>query len=128
MRRPPARRAVPGFTLVEVLVALAIVAVTLLACVRAMGTMAQSGAELRLRLLAQLSAQNRIAFLRASHAFPPAGTTSVDCTQGGVALQCRQEIQSTPNPVFMRVEVRVHVPQTPAFALASLSTVLAREP
>ena len=39
-----------GFTLIEVLVALAIVGVALLAAVRASGTMAQTNAELRLRL------------------------------------------------------------------------------
>ena len=110
------------------LVALAIVAVTLLACIRAMGTMAQSGAELRVRWLAQLSAENRVAFLHASHAFPALGTTDVDCAQAGVALTCRQEIRTTPNPVFVRVEIQVHAPDAPAFALASLSTVLSREP
>ena len=117
-----------GFTLVEVLVALAIVAVTLLACVRAMGAMAQSGGELRLRMLAQLSAENRVAFLRASRAFPPTGVLSVECPQAGVALTCRQEVGTTPNPLFVRVEVRVHAPAAPTFALASLSTVLTREP
>jgi len=50
-----------AFTLIEVLVALAIVAVALLAGLRAVGTMAQTGAELKLRLLAQISAENRIA-------------------------------------------------------------------
>ena len=63
-----------GFTLIEVLVALAIVAVALLAAVRAAGAMSQANAELRLRLLAQLAADNRIAELRAAGAFPPLGT------------------------------------------------------
>ena len=54
---------VHGFTLIEMLVALAIVAVALLAGVRAVGTMAQTSVELKLRLLAQVSAENRIAEL-----------------------------------------------------------------
>ncbi len=98
-----------GFTLIEVLVALAIVAVALLAAVRASGSMAQTNAELKLRLLAQLSADNRIAELRAAGAFPPLGQRTSACPQGTVGLECVEEVKSTPNPLFRRVEVRVYV-------------------
>ena len=97
-----------GFTLIEVLVALAIVGVALLAAVRASGTMAQTNAELRLRLLAELAADNRIAELRAAAAFPPIGVRSAACPQGRANLQCVEEVKSTPNPLFRRVEVRVY--------------------
>ncbi len=97
-----------GFTLIEVLVALAIVGVALLAAVRAAGTMAQTNTELRLRLLAQLAADNRIAELRAAAAFPPVGVRSAACPQGRASLQCVEEVKSTPNPLFRRVEVRVY--------------------
>ncbi|HYL89394.1 MAG TPA: type II secretion system minor pseudopilin GspI [Burkholderiales bacterium] len=97
-----------GFTLIEVLVALAIVGVALLAAVRASGTMAQTNAELRLRLLAELAADNRIAELRAAAAFPPIGVRSAPCPQSKASLQCVEEVKSTPNPLFRRVEVRVY--------------------
>ena len=97
-----------GFTLIEVLVALAIVAVALLAAVRAAGSMAQTNAELRLRLLAQLAADNRIAELRSAGAFPALGTRTSACPQGRAALQCVEEVKSTPNPLFRRIEVRVY--------------------
>ena len=97
-----------GFTLIEVLVALAIVAVALLAAVRAAGAMSQANAELRLRLLAQLAADNRIAELRAAGAFPPLGTRTAPCPQGTARLECVEEVKSTPNPLFRRVEVRVY--------------------
>ena len=97
-----------GFTLIEVLVALAIVGVALLAAVRASGTMAQTNVELRLRLLAELAADNRIAELRAAAAFPPIGVRSNSCPQGKTNLQCVEEVKSTPNPLFRRVEVRVY--------------------
>ena len=98
-----------GFTLIEVLVALAIVAVALLAAIRASGSMALTNAELKLRLLAQLSADNRIAELRAAAAFPPLGSRTSACPQGTARLECVEEVKSTPNPLFRRVEVRVYV-------------------
>jgi general secretion pathway protein I len=115
---------VRGFTLIEVLVALAIVAVALLAAVRAAGSMAQVNVELRLRLLAQLSADNRIAELRAAGAFPPLGTRTTPCPQGRTALQCVEEVKSTPNPLFRRVEVRVYAGPDAASMLAELVGIL----
>ena len=118
-----------GFTLIEVLVALAIVGVALLAAVRAAGSMAQTNAELRLRLLAQLAADNRIAELRSAGAFPPVGVRSAACPQGKASLQCVEEVKSTPNPLFRRVEVRVYATaQTGDHLLAELIGILPRRP
>ena len=116
-----------GFTLVEVLVALAIVAVTLMAATRAMSMMAGSGVELRHRLLADLSARNRLAWLHATRSFPATGITSDPCPQGTLALVCRQEVKTTPNAGFRRVEVRVHLEGAPDFALAELAGLLPLE-
>jgi general secretion pathway protein I len=116
-----------GFTLVEVLVALTIVAVALLACVRAVGVLAQSGSELESRLLAQLSARNQLAFLRATGAFPGLGLTSFACPQGPLALRCEQETRATPNEFFRRVEVRVTLESQPDHRLAELVGILPRE-
>ena len=116
-----------GFTLIEVVVALAIVATALLACLRAMGTMTQSGRDLDLRLLAQLSAQNRIAVLRAARQFPLTGATSEPCSQGRVALVCSQDTETTPNPAFRRVTVRVRAADDPAMVLAELTGILPRD-
>ncbi len=116
-----------GFTLVEVLVALAIVAVALMASLRAVGEMAESSAELKLRLLAGLSAQNRIAFLRATRTFLPPGETSLACPQGNVALVCREQIMATPNPLFQRIEVRVYVDGDDEHHLAELVGILTNE-
>ncbi len=116
-----------GFTLVEVLVALAIVAVALMASVRAVGEMAESSAELKLRLLAGLSAQNRVALLRATRSFLPTGESSIACPQGNVALVCRQTILATPNPLFQRVEVRVYIEGDDTHYLAELVGILTNE-
>ena len=113
-----------GFTLIEVLVALAIVAVALGGAVRAAGSLARDNAELRLRLLAQVSAGNRIAELRAAGAFPALGTRATACPQGRAALECVEEVKGTPNPLFRRVEVRVYTGAERGAALAELVGIL----
>jgi general secretion pathway protein I len=116
-----------GFTLIEVLVALAIVAVALLASLRAVGTMAQTSAELKLRLLAQVAAENRVAELRAAHAFPGIGSRAVPCPQGRVPLECVEEAKATPNPLYRRIEVRVYAGADRDRLLAELIAILPRE-
>jgi general secretion pathway protein I len=116
-----------GFTLVEVLVALAIVAVALLAGIRAAGSMTQTNAEIRMRMLAQLAADNRIAELRAAAAFPGLGVRSAACPQGGVPLECVEEVKATPNPLFRRVEVRVYRSGEREGVLAELIGILPRQ-
>lgn len=116
-----------GFTLIEVLVALAIIAVALLASVRAIGMMTQSSTELHMRLLAQLSARNQIALLRASKSFPPLGVVNSACPQGNLELVCRMETKGTPNWLFRRVEVRVYLLAESDHHLAYLVGILPRE-
>ena len=98
-----------GFTLVEVLVALAIVATALMASLRAVGEMSATSRGLEMRLLADMSAQNRIALVRAAGQFLPIGESSTSCPQGRVDFICREEIKSTPNSLFRRIEVRVYL-------------------
>ena len=96
-----------GFTLIEVLVALAIVSVTLVAALRAVGTLTVGGVELRGRMLAQWSAENRLAQIRVQSEWPNVGRRSFDCSQAGVALTCTEEVFQTPNAAFRRVELSV---------------------
>jgi len=110
MIRPPfpTRAAAWGFTLIEVLVALTILAVALTAAMRAMGSMVESSASLQQRMLAEFSAENHLASLRLSKTWPEPGTRGYDCPQGGVALWCEETVSGTPNPSFRRVEIAVY--------------------
>lgn len=101
------RRAASGFTLVEVLVALTIVAVALMASLRAVGAMSAGAYDLRQRTLAQWSAENRLAQIRVQAEWPALGRRSFDCSQAEVALNCVEEVFATPNAAFRRVEVSV---------------------
>jgi len=115
-----------GFTMIEVLVALAIIAIALAASLRAVGNLANSEAELHRRLLAGWSADNALAQLRLAHAWPDIGERRFDCSQGNLQLVCVERVAATPNPVFRRVEVSVTTPGQSG-SLAQLVTVIGNE-
>lgn len=122
----PSRRSARGFTLIEVLVALAILAVALAAASRAMGVLSAGSVELRERLLAEWVAQNRLVELQARHAWPDPGTRTGETEQAGLKLTWRATVSGTPNPAFRRVEIQVGRPES-AHALARLTGYLVRE-
>ncbi|SIT42083.1 General secretion pathway protein I [Paraburkholderia ribeironis] len=126
MARKTGQRAQRGFTMIEVLVALAIIAVALAASLRAVGSLASGEADLHRRLLAGWSADNALAQLRLTHAWPNVGETSFDCSQGNLQLICTEHVTATPNPVFRRVEVMVTMPGRSG-NLAQMVTVVANE-
>ncbi|MCC8402095.1 type II secretion system minor pseudopilin GspI [Paraburkholderia sp. MMS20-SJTN17] len=119
-------RKVHGFTMIEVLVALAIIAVALAASLRAVGSLASGEADLHRRLLAGWSADNALAQLHLKHAWPDIGSTSFDCSQGNLQLLCTENVTATPNPVFRRIEVMVTMPGQTG-NLAQMVTVVANE-
>ncbi|HLU19696.1 MAG TPA: type II secretion system minor pseudopilin GspI [Pusillimonas sp.] len=102
-----------GFTLVEVLVALAIAAVALAACVRALGVGANGTRAMQERSLAQQAAENFMAESRLQAVFPATGRRTEACPQGPLGFRCEQVVQATPNPDFRRVTIRVRLGNGP---------------
>ena len=102
----PLRRGA-GFTLLEVLVALAIVGTALGASLRAVGSLTQNSTDLRASLMATWSAENRLSQIRVAGEWPQLGNRTFDCPQGDLALVCQESVFATPNPAFRRVEVSV---------------------
>lgn len=100
---------VNGFTLVEVLVALAIVAVALFAALRASSAATINTGEYRNRLLAQWVAGNVMARAQLQRPLPALGATSRDEAQGGQRFVWIQRVSDTPNPRFRRVDIEVRL-------------------
>lgn len=96
--------AVRGFTLIEVMVALGIVAIALVAGLKAtaaLGTNAQRQSDM---LLAQLCTDNTLAGVRLARALPALGETRAACVQAGQAFEVALSVAATPNPNFRRVD------------------------
>jgi general secretion pathway protein I len=115
-----------GFTLVEVLVALAIVSIALMAALRAAGQGTAAAGELRLRLLAGFVAENRLAEHRARGAWLPLGIGRGTQQQGGIEFAWREEVIATPNSAFRRVDVFVSQPAQESRSLARLTGFVAQ--
>jgi general secretion pathway protein I len=122
--RSPARcsasRPAAGFTLVEVLVALAIVAVALTAGFRGVAQSADSATLLKQRTLALWVAQNRLALAQLEVPAPASGEREGTQLQAGATFQWRETVGGTPNPAFRRIEITVSDPSTPGYTLARL--------
>ena len=120
-----ARSREKGFTLIEVLVALAIIAVAMSAAVRVAGLMTQSSGVLRDRSVAMIAAQSRMAELRLEGRLPN-GMKAVECDQGRLLLRCEQVIASAENGRLLKVGIQVFDRNQDAPPLARLETLLSR--
>ena len=116
-------RGLRGFTLVEVLVALAIVAVALAAGVRATASLSRNAERQSDLLQAHLCAENALVNIRLSRQMPAVGDNTTSCEQGGRTLAVRLTVQPTPNPNFLRTEAQVFDGNV---RLLNLSTVVGR--
>jgi len=96
-----------GFTLVEVLVALAIVAVTLSAGMKAAGSMTNSAQRLADVTAAQWCADNQLTALKLARQFPGIGEGEFACEQLGRSYRGQMVVRPTPNPNFRRVDAKV---------------------
>jgi general secretion pathway protein I len=113
-----------GFTLIEVLVGVAIVAVTLGAGIKAAGALTNNAQRLADVTAAQWCADNQLTGLRLARQFPSVGDGEFLCEQLGRSYRGSLVIRPTPNPNFRRVDAQVFNEAGEPVLL--LSTVLGR--
>ena len=118
--RPSSR----GFTLLEVLVAVAVVAVVLAAGLRVAGAVTDNAQRLADVTAAQWCADNQIINLKLARQLPGIGDADFACEQLGRSYRGRLVVRPTPNPNFRRVDALVI--DAAGHTLLTLSTVLSR--
>ncbi len=116
-----------GFTLIEVMVALAIVAVALSAGIKASGALVASTQRQSEVLLAQICAENELTRLRLLRVLPGVGDSSFTCVQAGRIMGGTLSVLPTPNPNFRRADARVRDAESSDAPLVyRLTTVIGR--
>ena len=120
------RRARPlrGFTLIEVLVALGIVAIALLAGSQATSALTRNSQRQSDVLLAQICSENELIKARLARQLPAIGDAGSICTQANVNFSVTVSTTQTLNPNFRRVDVQVR--DADGAPVLQVSTVVGR--
>ncbi len=117
-----------GFTLIEVLVALVILAITMAAISRTAGSSIRHVDALRARVVADWVAQNRLALHQARGDWLPTGIQTGEEAQAGQTYPWREEVVATPNPTLRRIVVNVYAPDDARLSLRELTGYLVQIP
>ena len=96
-----------GFTLIEVLIALAVVALALLALARTASVEVRHFEALRERTLAGWVAANVLTDSRLANAFAPTGRADGRMQLAGRDWRWTRDVQATPNAEIRRIDIRV---------------------
>lgn len=121
--RPQHRFFTAGFTLIEVLVALSIVAIALIAGAQATAALTFNAQRQTDTTLAHLCAENELIKIRLSNRLPTVGSDTISCPQAGRIFDVKVSVQTTPNPSFRRVDAQVLEDN---LSILRLSTVVGR--
>jgi general secretion pathway protein I len=109
-----------GFTLIEILVALAIVAIALTAGLQATSALTNNAQRQSDVLLAHICAENELVKARLAGKLPDVGNTTLECAQAGRVFPVAVSVMPTPNPSFRRVDAQVFDGQQPVLRLSTI--------
>ncbi len=117
-----------GFTLIEVLVALVILAIAMAAVSRTASSSIRHADAMRTRVIADWVAQDRLALHQARGDWLPTGTQNGVEQQAGQTYPWQEEIIATPNPTMRRIVVSVYAPDDKTYKLRELTGYLVQYP
>ncbi len=114
-----------GMTLIEVLVALAILAFTLAAGIKAAGSLTMNAQRMVDLTAAQWCAENHLLQFKLGRVYPSVGDSDFRCQQLGRRFGGHMTVRPTPNVNFRRIDVQMFdEAQQP---IVKISTVMPRE-
>ena len=109
-----------GFTLVEVMVALAIVAIALMAGSQATSALTRNATRQTDVMLAHICAENELVKARLSSQMPAIGDSNSTCEQAGRVYQVSIIVSPLPNPQFRRVDAQVFDERYPVLRVSTI--------
>lgn len=117
-----------GFTLIEVLVGMAIIAVSLAAASRAAGHAIETSNTLKRRVISDIVAENHLELHKAQHDWLTPGKATGQEAQAGMVMVWKESVTETPNPAFRKIVVEVSAAEEPDYQLRRLVGFLTLEP
>lgn len=102
-----------GFTLLEVMVALIIVALGMLGAIQAVSQSASNSGYMRDKTLAHWVAMNRLTQVRLQKTAPPVSKTSDEVEMGGRRWKWTMEVKQTAVETMRRIDVTVRPQEAP---------------
>jgi general secretion pathway protein I len=102
-----------GFTLIECLVALFIVAVVLASASRAIGLIISDVHDSFVREVATWVAENEYNQYLLNNQYPDLGIVKKKLSSAGVDFNVTETVLQTPNPYFRRIEITISEKSTP---------------
>ncbi len=121
MRRNTAER---GFTLVEMLVAVAVLAIAMAAILSGMARYADNTAHLRERTFALWVAHNRLTEIELQQKWPDVGKSDGEMSMGGRNWRWKVEVKKTEDTHLRRIDIQVLSPNREGNA-ATLTSFIA---
>ncbi|HEX7965056.1 MAG TPA: type II secretion system minor pseudopilin GspI [Gammaproteobacteria bacterium] len=101
-----------GFTLLEVLIALAVLALGMLAVIGTAGSSSRLGAHLRDKTFAGWVGMNELTMLRVAQSWPSDDSLNGDADMGGQKWHWKATMTKTADPDLLRVDIDVSLPDS----------------
>ncbi|MGA9854189.1 MAG: type II secretion system minor pseudopilin GspI [Gammaproteobacteria bacterium] len=120
------RQTARGFTLIEVLIALAVLAIGMIAVIGTAGTSTRQAAELKDETFAHWIAMNELTSLRLAPAWPDVGTQKGEADMVGQQWNWQATVSTTSDPDLLRADIDVSNALAPSTVVSSLTGFIGR--
>ena len=120
------QQAARGFTLVEVLIALAVLAISMVAVIGAAGKSTRTASQLRDDTFANWVAMNELTSLRLAAEWPGNDSLNGDADMAGRKWHWKATISKTEDPDLLRIDVNVSDPLKPDDVITGVTGFMGR--